>query len=198
MNTSIQAFAALPLPAGRQMAVEQAQAYKTLYMTAYVGAFLYGLQKSELEQNGVEAARDLVLKLTRDFGLSMTAAAQVLHVTRATLYPWLKLERAPQTAQMKRVNQVKRALAVLETEIASGHKPLEMLARLPDGQSVFSLLCSSEIDFDRLQSAARCLSEQMVVRVVDITDEELEADPVASPELTDLFRDIAKWKNAKR
>lgn len=195
MNTSIQAFAALPLPARRQMAGEHAQAYQTLYMTAYVGAFLYGLQKSEVEQNGVEAARDVVLKLTRDFGLSMSAAAQVLDVTRATLYPWLKLERAPQAAQMKRISKVKSALAIIESEISSEHKSLEMLATLPSGQSMLSLLCASEIDFGQLQSAARSISQQAVVRVVDITDEELDAEPVASPALTDLFRDIAKWKN---
>jgi predicted transcriptional regulator len=195
MNNYIQAVHTQPLYARHPMGGEHAHTSQSLYMAAYACAFLYRQQISNAEQSGVSLARDVVLKLTRDLGLSMNAAAQVLHVTRATLYPWLKLERAPQAAQMKRIDKIKHGITVLESELVKDQHAMEMHAVLPTGQSIFLLLCADAVDFDQLKIAARSITQQPVVRVVDITDEELEAEPVPSKALTDLFRGMPKRKN---
>lgn len=190
----IQSFPEQLLNRQRIARAEQAQAYQSLYMAGSVCLFLHQAASSEKRRGSARVARDAVLKLTEQIGLSISTAAQVLGVTRATLYSWLKLEREPQPTQAARIEQILRALVQLERYVETGN-PLHCSAVLPNGLSLLTLLKADVIDHAAIADSLQALAVEPPVKVADITDEELAAEPNPPKALVDLFRDANKWAN---
>lgn len=176
----------------RSRRVDDTGAYQTPYMAASAWAFTYEAQRRDREKRLVNTANQVVLALTRQLGLSMSAAANVLHVTRPTLYSWLKMEREPQTAQLNRINEVNKAVKLLIRNDANGFD-LDFSAPLPDGSSILSILSGQTIDDITLGQALSYLRRHPTVLVTELSDEELNAPPVVTEALVSLFQTGSTW-----
>jgi predicted DNA-binding transcriptional regulator AlpA len=150
-------------------------AYASQYIANMAMWFKLASTLASQESDSAALAQRIVEQLTAELGLSISACAKTLKVTRPTIYSWLKQKQAPQAVQVERLRHVSKVAQVMSGYLRD--KPdLDLKAMLPDGNTILSLLCEDKIDIARIESALRTLSEVSVRHLADISDDELEDD----------------------
>ena len=129
------------------------------------------------------------------FGLNISEAADVFHVSRPTIYQWLRLKDIEQVRSHQDRDRIKAlfraTLLWLEQPPLTGRWKQ---AIMPSGVSVLDLLKAPQIDLDALRKAYSFLSATKQVRR---NEESIRAKKAISS-LADLFTSMAKGSEASR
>ena len=135
----------------------------------------------------IRFAQKTVMELTHKIGLSMTNAAEVLHVTRPTAYSWLNAIRGPQTTQMTRLLKLANIISYLKKENVTAYD-LDFNATLPNGTSILSILANDHISESTLKSALNCLRTNNIVYELEIPEDDSKTDEEVPESLIKIFQ----------
>lgn len=137
-----------------------------------------------------------VLDMVRDaFGLNVSETADVFHVTRQTVYQWMKLadmEQVRSHAGRERIKLLYRAAQFWQAQPRLKGRWLRAI--LPSGITVLDLLIADKIDFDALQVAYATLTASSKGR----RQEEGERATKAAVALAGAFAGLGSGRKARK
>jgi DNA-binding transcriptional regulator YiaG len=101
-----------------------------------------------------------VLRIQQSLSLTLSELALVLHVSRQTVYKWLRREVTPHALNLARIDEIFKSMK--RWQIYSDQRPREHVRSLMAGnQSVVDLLSCDQVDIKKLDAAFAGICDAM-------------------------------------